>query len=173
MDAGYRFILKRVTEAWSPRFNFVHPPTLPIPESTQLPEYTISHPDAEMELGHKRREMSPNVKEEAPYPKNLLEALLLPLFVLLLLVPGSLLCVERVRKVNNDNELPNWRDQYDRYPSTTDNGEERPPAVIEVAGFDIFQPAVVATDSLVVEVKKCEGWRDWVDYGSGWRGCVP
>lgn len=169
MDAGYRILLRLGTRARSPRFTFDRPPVLPIPKNIQLFENTFLHLDPETKMGHERRGLSPNVKGEAARPKSLLEALLVPLFVLLLLVPGSLLFVEYVRDGNNDNGLTGWRDQY---PCTTRRGEERRPAVIEVAGFDALQPDVVGTDNFL-EAAKCQGWRDWVDYGSGWRGCVP
>lgn len=122
-------------------------------------------------MGHKGglSHTANNMKGKAAPPKQIVRAFLLPFLVLLLLVPGSLLFVEYVRKGGNHNGYTNLRDQHS---STMSRDGENLQAAIDVAGLDPLQPAVVAADN-AVEVSKCEGWRDWVDYGSGWRGCIP
>ena len=173
MAAGYRILVKRGTETLSQksrRLVPIGPPLLPIPEDTQISELTVLRSDAKETTGHERGlgHTANNVQEQAAR-KHLLQALILPLLVLLVLVPGFLLSVEHIRKETNYNERTNWRDQ----DSTTVAGNgERLEAFMEVAGKDPLQTAHVAADN-PVEVAKCEGWRDWVDYGGGWKGCIP
>ena len=102
-------------------------------------------------------------------PQDSLQFVLLALLVLLLLVPGLLLFVEHVRNGNEYNKHTHRR-ELDRDPSGFD--EERSQVDFDGVGFELLQSAVAAADE-PVEVAKCEGWRDWIDYGSGWRGCVP
>lgn len=112
------------------------------------------------------RSLNPTAsKTEAP-PKSLLQVLALPISVLFLLVPGLLLFVEHVRTGSKLIEGTNWSEQ------TMSGTVDRPQAVMGVAGSNPFHPAVVAEEN-AVEVARCEGWRDWVDYGSGWKGCMP
>lgn len=167
MDAGYKVLLRRATQAHSQQIYRpvpVRPPFLPIPEDTQTSDHTILHSDGNVERGN----TASKVKGEVA-PKHLLQALLLPLFVLLLLVPGLLLLVEHVRKETNHNERTSWKDQN---PFTMSGDGQWPQAVIDVPSLDALQPASIAADN-PVDVAKCEGWRDWVDYGSGWKGCIP
>ncbi|KAF6237795.1 hypothetical protein HO173_003996 [Letharia columbiana] len=144
MDAGYMILLKRVTKP---------------------SEHTVLRSDAEVKMDHGRglSHIANDVKGEAA-PKRLLQAMLPSLLVLLLLVPGFLLFVGHVRKGNNHNERTSWREMS--------RDGERPQTVIDWLGLDPLQPDVAATDK-PIEVAKCEGWRDWVDYGSGWNGCIP
>ena len=122
-------------------------------------------------MGHKGglSHTANNMKGKAAPPQKIVRAFLLPIFVLLFLVPGFLLFVEYVRKGDNHNGCANLRDQD---TSTMSWDGENPQAAIDAAGLDPLQPAVIAAEN-AVEVAKCEGWRDWVDYGSGWRGCIP
>ena len=165
MDAGYRMRLRSVTEAPSPKSN--RPASLPIPEDTQLPECTASNLDTKVKTGHDRA-LSPTV-DDVELPKKILRALLLPLLVLLFLVPGFLLFVEHVRNGNNHDTRTSRKDQY---PSTMSQDGGSIKGVIDVVGLESMQPAVPGADNLG-RVAKCDGWRDWIDYGSGWKGCVP
>ena len=171
LDAGYRILLNGVTK--TPSQEFCHPVSIhhhpkPIPDDTPLREHDVLHSDAEIKTEHES-DMDYPANDAMNPPRHLLQALILPFLFLLLFVPGSLLFVEHVRSGNNHNELTNWRDQD---PSTPRRDGEMPKAIIDVADSDLPQPAVVTVDS-AVEVLRCEGWRDWVDYGSGWKGCVP
>ncbi len=174
MDAGYRILLRSAAKARSPRFlRPMH--TRPIsprnPEDTQLSERSALNLDTEVMMAHKSElsHTANKVKGKATTREQIVQALLLPLLVLLLLVPGFLLFVEHVRSGNNYNERTSWRDQD---PSTMSLDGETPQASVDVVGSDPWQPAVIAAEN-VVEVAKCEGWRDWVDYGVGWKGCIP
>ena len=170
MDTGYRILLKRATEARAHKIRrpvVARRPFLPIPKHTQLSKRTVISPDAAVEKGRHGSDLSQtasSLKKVAAPRQRLLQPLLLPLFILLLLVPGF---VEHARKGNNHNERISWRD-YD----TSSRDEEGPQTIIDAAGSEALEPAIVAVDN-PVEVAKCEGWRDWVDYGSGWKGCVP
>ena len=172
MDAGYRILLKSVTKARARKSRrdvaFGHP-VVPIPGVTQISEHAVESPDAEIKKSH-GTSLSHTVRRVngvATARKHLLQPLLLPILVLLLLVPCFLLFVEHVRKENSYNEGKIWRDQD---PSSRDG--EIAQAMLTMVGSDPLQSAVAAVDGLV-EVAKCEGWRDWVDYGSGWKGCMP
>lgn len=169
MDAGYRIHLRSVTEAPSPEVSHPdsnRPASLPIPE-IQLPEYAASHSDTEMKTGHERA-LSLTAKDVEP-PKKIPRALLLPLFVLLLLVPGFLLFVGHVRNgINHDNRTS----ERDQYLSTIGREGDSLEGLVDVVGLEPLQPAVPVADNLG-GIAKCEGWRDWLDYGSGWKGCVP
>ena len=163
MDAGYRIHIRSATEAPSPEFSHPNPnrpASLPIREEIQLPECVASHSDTEMKMGHERAWS--HTAKAVETPKKTRRALLLPLFVLLLLVPGFLLFVGHVRNgINHDNRTS----ERDQYPSTREGDSLE--GVVEP-----LQPAVPGADHLG-GIAKCEGWRDWVDYGSGWKGCVP
>ncbi len=175
MDAGYRILLRSAAKARSPRFlrpMHTRPLSLRNPEDTQLSERSASNPDTEAMMAHKSglSHTANKVKGKATPREQVVQALLLPLLVLLLLVPGFLLFVEYVRSGNNYNERTSWRDQED--PSTMSLDGETPQASVDAVGSDHWQPAVIAAEN-AVEVAKCEGWRDWVDYGCGWKGCTP
>lgn len=168
MDAGYRIHLRSITEAPSPKSsgpNTDGPATPPIPEDIQLPKCAASHTDTEVELDHERA-MSRTATDIEP-PKKTQRALLLPLFVLFLLVPGFLLFVGYLRDENN-----NRMNERDQYPSTILREGHRLESVVDVVGLEPLQPLVPVADNLG-GIAKCEGWRDWLDYGSGWKGCVP
>ena len=173
MDAGYRIHLEHVSEERFPISRspvFIRPTFLPIPEYTQLSEHTIYHSDAGLKLNHERgrSHAANNVKGEA-IAKPVLRALLLPLTILLLLVPGFLLSVEHIRNGNWHNERTSWRDQ-DPFIKSRDG--ERPQVAIDVAGLDPLQP-VAATERYRNKAEKCDGWRDWIDvYVGGWKGCT-
>lgn len=173
MDAGYRIHLEHVSEERSPISRSsvsIRPPFLPIPEYTQLSEHTIFHSDAELKLNHERgwSHTANNVKGEA-IAKHVLRALLLPLTILLLLVPGFLLSVEHVRNGNYHSERTSWRDQ-DPFIKSRDG--ERPQVAIDIAGLGSLQP-VAASEKHGNKVEKCDGWRDWIDvYVGGWKGCT-
>ena len=173
MDTGYRILLKRATEARahkSRRPVAARRPFLPIPKHTQLSKRTVISPDAAVEKGRHGSDLSQtanSLKKVAAPRQRLLQPLLLPLFILLLLVPGFLRFVEHARKGNNHNKRISWKDH-----DTLSRDEEGPQTIIDAAGSEALEPAIVAVDN-PVEVAKCEGWRDWVDYGSGWKGCVP
>ena len=175
MDAGYRILLKPAAEARAQRIRrpaLARRPFLPIPKHTQLPGRTVISPDAVTEkcrhaLGSNHT-ANDNAKDVAAPRQRLLRSLLLPLFILLLLVPGFLRFVEFARRGNRYTERVNWRIHHD--PGSWDG--EVTEVVIDAAGSSILVPAAVAMDESV-EVARCEGWRDWLDYGSGWRGCVP
>ena len=172
MDAGYRILLKGVTKARARKsrrdvaFGY---PVPPIPGVTQLSEHAVESPVAKVKksrgtsLSHTVR----RVNGVASPRKHLLQSLLLPILVLFLLVPCFLLFVQHVRKENSYNEGKVWRDED---PPSRDG--EIAQAMFTMVGSDPLQSAVAAVDGLV-EVAKCEGWRDWVDYGSGWKGCMP
>ena len=171
MDAGYRIHLRSITEAPAPKFsgsNSNRPATLPIPEDTKLPKCAASHSDTEIKMDHERA-LNHTAKDVEP-PKKIQRALLLPLFVLLLLVPGLLLLVGHIRDGNNHDNRTSERDQY---PSTSSREGNSLEGVIDVVGVETLQPAVLVADHHLGGMAKCEGWRDWLDYGSGWKGCVP
>ncbi len=168
MDAGYRILIKCATKA-RPQNGVVRSPFRPIREDFQLSENAVGGKGSEVNKRHETglKPTVNNFKEDASLPKHLLQSLLLQLLILLLLVPGFLLFVEQVRKGNDHNERTNWRDQdsfsWDR---------EEPQATLDVTGSDSLQSAIVALND-PAGVVKCEGWRDWIDYGSGWKGCIP
>lgn len=177
MDTGYSILLKRVATSRAQRFRHsgvVRRPFVPAPEDTQLSEHSIESPDAKMNKAKifQRTGLSHNaskVRKRALPPKNVLQLLFLSLLVLLYLVPCLLLFVEHIRKDSNYKERTNRRDR-DWDTSTSD--AERLQATIDVAGSEPLPPALVA-ENKAGEVAKCEGWRDWVDYGTGWKGCIP
>lgn len=174
LDAGYMIRLKHVPEARSPkprRDVLLSPTFLPVPADTQLLEHTVLHSDAEIRMDHERgwNHTANNVKGKAVSPKHMLEAILLPLLVLLLLVPGFLLFIGHVRKGNNPSERAIWRDQD---PSAMSRDEKRPEAIMDVAALDPWQP-VVASEKHGNKAEKCDGWRDRIDvYVGGWKGCT-
>ena len=173
MDTGYRILLKCAAEARAHKIRrpvVARRPCLPIPKHTQLPERTVISPDAALEKGRHGSDLSQtanSLKEVAAPRQRLLQPLLLPLFILLLLVPGFLRFVEHARKGNNHSERISWRDR-----DILSRDGEGPQTIMDAAGSEALEPAIVAVDN-PVEVAKCEGWRDWIDYGSGWKGCVP
>ena len=175
MGTGYTILLKRFTESRSQNSRptaVVRRPFLPIPEDTHLSENSVILTDAKVKKARKDHGTglshdANNARRAAAPPKHLLQPLLLSLFVLLLLVPGFLLFVKHIRKESNHNKCTSSRD---RDPSSRDG--ERHQAIIDVAGSEPLQPDVVVEDG-PADVAKCEGWRDWVDYGSGWKGCIP
>lgn len=177
MDTGYSILLKRVATSRAQRLCrsvVVRRPSLPAPEDTQLSEHSVKSPDAKMKKAKKIHRTSlshnaNNVRKTALTPKHLLQLLFLSLLILMFLVPCFLLFVEHIRKDSNYNERTSWRDR-DRDTSTWDG--ERLQANIDAAGSESLQPAIVA-ENKAGEMGKCEGWRDWVDYGSGWKGCIP
>lgn len=179
MDTGYSILLKRVAKSRAQRLRrsvvVVAPrPFLPSPEDTQLSDHSVKYLGAKVKKAKKvhRTGLSHNannVRKAALPPEHPLQLLFLSLLVLLLLVPCNLLLVEHIRKDSNYNERTNWRDT-DRDTSTWDGKKLQ--ATIDVAGSEPLQPALV-TESKAGEVAKCEGWRDWVDYGTGWKGCTP
>ena len=180
MDAGYSILLKHVQKLYRP-IVFQSPP-LPIPEDFQLSELTVFGPDEQADKTEATcvNDKLNNVREETALGNKLPQALWQPLLVLFLLVPGFLLFVDHVRQGDShDMLLPNWRgqDQDHRFG----RGEENPAVQVsvDVPGSDPLLPAttppavVVVGDDDAVEVPKCEGWRDWIDYEGGWKGCVP
>ena len=174
MDTGYKILLKRVTEARHQKLHrpdAVRCPSLPIPDGTQLPDHSINPPNAQVKKGHRTvlSYTADNAKEVAAPSECSLHFLLLALLILLLLVPGCLYFVEHVRRGNDHTERRIWRDRDQDSFSREEEGHQ---VIIDVAGSDALKPAVVAVEK-AVEVAKCEGWRDWIDYGSGWKGCVP
>ena len=177
MDAGYRILLRSAAKARSPRFLrpiHIRPLSLRNPEDTQLSERSALNPDVEVMMAHKSglSHTANKVKGKATKAtpsEQTVQALLLPLLVLLFLVPGFLLFVEHVRNGNNYNGRTSWRDQD---PSTMSLNGESPQASLNVVDSGPLQPAVIAAED-PAEVAKCEGWRDWVDYGVGWKGCTP
>ena len=173
MDPGYQIILKHVTEARSQEFrrpDILHRRSLTIPEGTHLSR-SVASSAAEVRKDHRTVSSHAvhNPSAVAAPRQHSLQSVLLALLVLLLLVPGLLLYVEHLRNGNDYNEHAHWR-ELDRDLSGSD--EERSQGNIDGVGFEALQPAVADADELV-EVAKCEGWRDWIDYGSGWKGCVP
>ena len=173
MDPGYKILLKRVTETRSQDFrrhDILHRPSLTIREDTHLSRPVASSAvEVRKDHGTVSSHAVHNASGMAAPPQHPLQYLLLALLVLLLLVPGFLLFVEHVRKGNDYNERTHWRER-DRDLSGW--GGERSQVDIDGVGFEPLQSAVAAADG-PVEVAKCEGWRDWIDYGSGWKGCVP
>lgn len=172
MDTGYSILLS-VAKSRAQRLRrsiVARRPFVPAPEDTQLSEQFVKSPNAKVKRAEKvhRTGLSynaNNMRKAALPPKHLLKLLFLSLLILLFLVPCFLLFVEHIRKDSNYNERTSWRDT-----STWDG--ERLQATIDMAGSDPLQPALV-TENKADEVAKCEGWRDWVDYGSGWKGCIP
>lgn len=174
MDAGYKILLSGVTEAHAPDIHppiVLRPPFVPVPEDTQPPEQSLPPSGAEAKKGHTTGSdhISKKLKGEAAKPKHLLEHSLVSLLVVFLLVPGFLLFVGHVREGNRHNERANWSDQDFSSPS---RDGELSQVIMDVAGADPVQAAIVAVNN-PVEVAKCEGWRDWFDYESGWKGCRP
>ena len=172
MDAGYSILLERNEAACAQnasRLGVIHPPFLPGSEDDQFFDQAPLNQEAEVDNGHRTglSHTVNNVKGKAAPVKTLLQSLLLPLIILLVLVPGSLLFVDHVRRGDDCTGRRSWRGQD---PSSRD--AERPEALIDVAGSSLLQPVVTARSNLV-GIAKCEGWRDWVDYEGGWKGCIP
>lgn len=170
MDAGYSIHLVSATKAPSRKLSrpsFNRPTSQPNPERTQLPECAASQSDTKEELGHDRA--LSRTANDAKSLKILLQDVLLPILILLFLITAFQLFVQHVRNGNNHDLGPSMRDQY---PFTTIRDGEDLEGVIDVLGFEPLQPAVPGADHHG-ERAKCEGWRDWLDYGSGWKGCVP
>ena len=172
MDAGYKILHKRATEAGSQHSYCAllnRHPSPPIREDTQLFAPTVRHPDAKAKMNHEKGLDRPakDLKAAVIPARETSKALLLPLLLLLLLVPGLLLFVEHVRRGNDGNERTSWSDEH-----TTSGNRIESREILDVVDLDPLQPAVGPAEN-AVERAKCEGWRDWVDYGSGWRGCLP
>ena len=171
MDADHRIILNRVTKTRPQEIRrplSAQSPFPPIPEDTQLSEHSVSPSDAEVKMDQERGLIHAANHVKAPR-KTLMHASLRLFLFLVLLIPACLPYVEQIRKGSNHNAGISWRDQD---PSMMRRDAERRQAVVDVAGSDPLQPAVVVAGK-ATEAAKCEGWRDWVDYGSGWKGCVP
>ena len=181
MDAGYRILLERNEAACahdaSP-LGVVQPSLLPISDD-QFSDHALLNQVAEEDKVHETglNHTVSNVKgkvapgkvapcKAAPV-KSLLQSTVLPLMIFLVLVPGFLLFVDHVRRDDNRTERTNWRGQ-----DLAGRDAERPEAITDAAGSDPLPP-VVAVSSDPVGVAKCEGWRDWIDYEGGWKGCVP
>ena len=173
MDPGYKILLKRVTETRphdSRRHDILRRSSLTIPEDTQLPRRVVSSAaEVRKDHGTVSSHTVHNASGIAAPPQHPLQSLLLASLVLLLLVPGILLLVEHVRKGNDYTERAHWREP-DRDLFGWDGGRSQ--VDLDGVGFEPLQSAVAAAGG-PVEVAKCEGWRDWIDYGSGWKGCVP
>lgn len=173
MDPGYQILLKRVTKAHSQdlcRPDILHRPSLTIPEGTHLARpVAFSAAEERKDHGAISSHSVHNPSGAVAPTQHSLQSVLLALLVLLLFVPGLLLFVEHVRNGNDYNEHAHSRG-LDRDLSGLD--EERSQGDVDGVGFEPLQTAVADADELV-EVTKCEGWRDWIDYGSGWKGCVP
>ena len=177
MDTGYRILLKRATEPWAEtlhrRVVFRHA-SLPIPGDNPLSRYTVASPNAEK--GMDRRTVSSHTAHKAngvaAPPRHSQQSVVLALLILLLLVPGFLLFVEHVRKGDGNDERIRWLGR-DWDPCGQNGKSVR--AMIDVVDLDSLQPPAAIFDAVDrhVEVAKCQGWRDWIDYGSGWKGCVP
>ena len=173
MDAGYSVLLERNEAAFAhnatSRLSVIDPALLPISEDDPFSNHALQDQEVEVDkghgttLGHTVNKMN---DKEVPV-KSLLQHLVLPLIILLVLVPGFLLFVDYVRREDNRTERTNWRGQD---PSSGD--AERQEVFIDMAGLSALQP-VVAMSSIPVGVAKCEGWRDWIDYEGGWKGCIP
>ena len=173
MDPGYKILLKYVSEVRSQdlrRPHNHHRPSLTIPERTHLSRPVASSAtELRKDRGTVSSHAADNPSEIAAPPQHSLQSVLLALLFLLLVVPGFLLFVEHVRNGNDHNEHTHWG-ELDRDLSGLN--EERSQAEIDGVGFEPLQSAVAAAEE-PIEVVKCEGWRDWIDYGSGWKGCVP
>ena len=177
MDAGYKILYKRAAEAGS-KYSCCAPPNRhpspPVREDTQLFAPTVRDSDAKARTNDQKGLDRPakDLKGAVMSPRETWKALLLHLFLLLLLVPGLLLFVEHVRRGNDGNELTSSSDEH----ASSGNGIESH-TFLDVVDLDPdpLQPAVgePADKAGERERAKCEGWRDWVDYGSGWRGCLP
>ena len=175
MDAGYNILYKRVAEAGSQHSCCAllnrHPsPT--IPEDTQLFTPTTRHSDAKPRMNNETGLDSPakDLIGAVLSPRETLKALSLALLLLLLVVPGLLLFVDHVRRGNDGNEPTSWSAEHAM--SGNDLGFRE---ILDVVDLGPVQPTVggPADNAGGRERAKCEGWRDWVDYGSGWRGCRP
>lgn len=170
MDAGYRIHLRNVTKAPSPTLScpkHSRPVSLPMPEDTQLHECAASHSITEEEKGHDG--VTSYTSNDVEPLKMILQDVLLPILILLFLVPAFLLFAEHIRNGYNRDPGPSLRNQH---PSTTIRDGENLEGTMDVLGLEPLQPAVQGADP-PREMAKCEGWRDWLDYGSGWKGCVP
>lgn len=172
MDSGYKILHKRAAEAvsqYSCCALLNRHPSPPIRENTQLFAPIVRHSDAKAKMNNEKGldGTTKDLKGAINPPRETLKALLLPLLLLLLLVPGLLLFVGHVRGGNDGNEPTSWSDEH----ATSGNGLVSR-AILDVVDLDPLQPAVGPADDGVKRAK-CEGWRDWVDYGSGWRGCLP
>ena len=175
MDAGYKVLYKRAAEAGS-QYSCCAPlnrhPSPLIREDTQLFAPTARHSNAKAKMNNDKGSDSPAKDLEGAIisPRETLKALLLALFLLFLVVPGFLLFVDHVRSGNDGNEPTSWSDEH----AMSGNGLASR-ALLDAVDLDPLQPAVggAVDDAGERERAKCEGWRDWVDYGSGWRGCLP
>ena len=175
MDAGYKILHKRAAEAGS-RHSCCAPlnrhPSTPIREDTQLFAPPARHSDAKAKMNNDNDLDSPAKDLEGPVMslRETLKSLSLALLLLLLVVPGLLLFVEHVRGGSDGTEPTSWSDEH---AMSGNRIESR--AVLDVVDLNPSQPAVGAPADNAGERQraKCEGWRDWVDYGSGWRGCLP
>ena len=173
MDAGYKILHKCAAEAGSQHSCRAplnrHPPP-PIREHTQLSVPTSRHSNAEAKMNDETGLDSPakDLKGAVMSPRETLKALSLALLLLLLVVPGLLLFVEHVRGGNEGYEPTSWSDEHTMSGSRIESR-----AILDAVDLDPLQPAVSGPVDNAVEGAKCEGWRDWVDYGSGWRGCFP
>ena len=171
MDPGYKILLKREAGSQDLRRPHVHRrPSLTMPEGIHLSRPVASSAaEWTKDCGTGSSHAVDNPSEIAAPPQNSLQSVLSALLVLLLVVPGFLLFVEHVRNGNGYNEHTRWG-ELDR--DLFGLNEERSQVDIDGVGFEPWQSAVAAAEE-PIEVSKCEGWRDWIDYGSGWKGCVP
>ena len=173
MDAGYKILHKRAAEAGS-QYSCCAPlnrhPSPPIREHTRLFAPTARHSDAKAKMDDETGLDSPakDLEGAVMSPRETLKALSLALLLLLLLVPGLLLFVDHVRRGNDGNEPTSRSDEH----TMSGTGIESR-AILDAVDLDPLQPAVSGPADSPVEGAKCEGWRDWVYYGSGWRGCLP
>ena len=171
MDAGYKILLRRFTEPYAQKPchpDILRSPSLPSTKNTRLSEHGVCNSGPEVDKIQKTglSHTVNNVNGKPSPVKRLQQSPLLPLFILLLLVPGFLLFVKHICK----------GDSYDRFTISRDQDrsgwdEEKTGALIDEAGSASLQTVAVMEDN--PEVAKCKGWRDWVDYESGWTGCVP
>ena len=173
MDSGYKILLKRVTETCSHDFrrhDILHCPFPTTQEDIHMSR-SVGSSAAKVRKDHGTISSHTvhNASGIAAPHQHPLQSLLLTLLILLLLVPGFLLFVEHVRKGNDYDERTHLRER-DRDLSGGD--AERSQVDVDGLDFEHLRSAVAAPDERV-EVAKCEGWRDWIDYGSGWKGCVP
>ena len=175
MDAGYKILYKRAAEVGS-QYSCCAPlnrhSSPLIREDAQLFAPTARHSDAKAKMDNETGLDSPakDLKGAVMSPRESLKALLLASFLLFLVVPGFLLFVDHVRTGNDGNEPTSWSDEHATSGSSIESR-----AILDEVDLQPLQSAVggPADNAIERERAKCEGWRDWVDYGSGWRGCLP
>ena len=173
MDAGYSILVERNEAAYAynatSRLGGIDPTLLPKSEDDQFSNHALQDQEVEVDkahgtsLGHTVNKLNDKVTPV----KSLLQHLVLPLLILLVLVPGFLLFVDYVREEDSRAEHTNWRGHD---PSS--GYAERQEVIVETEDSSALQP-VVTVSNKPVGVEKCEGWRDWIDYEGGWKGCIP